>query len=77
MGITIRIENGEEKTAFTAEERAFKSGNRGYLVNGTAIVNGKKYKCNLRLIESIPKAVKMANAAKEVQPSSQAPAATQ
>ena len=69
MGIKITISNkvtdaeylqlANPLTMFGAEERSFKSGNKGYLANGIAVLDGKKYRCNLRLIEIVPKEKKV------------------
>jgi len=51
MQAVIKQDSGDVLQVFTFEAKDFKTGSRGFHAQGKLPVNGKKYQCNLMLIE--------------------------
>ena len=47
----LRNENGEIVSVLTASPKEFKTGSRGFYVNGKAEIDGKRYQVQIQLVE--------------------------
>jgi hypothetical protein len=47
----LKDENGKTVAVFTATQKIFKTGSRGFYTNGKAEIDGKRYQVQIQLVE--------------------------